>query len=160
MEDLPPPQLLGSCIEQLEFDFVNVKVEDLQHKDEDAPHECEGKEGNKDGINECFDDPFQCLDLAGMNCEFMKRLAANSNDYVDKALCKNMKGKRIHGKNWVNITTQEMCRLLGIMLGISMRPRDQGRYPPHFSPHNKIICEVEMPDSAGFVKPHTMAFPS
>jgi Transposase IS4 len=122
------------------------KYEDLPAEggfvDEAAPCVYDGKVGNK-RVNHLYSDPFECLQLAGLSYEFVARLAANSNDYARKKLL---------FPNFQTITTEEMYRFLGIMLQISISPKDSGGYEAYFRKTNKVIYGTVIQDSVGFAR--------
>ena len=126
------------------------ELEDTEEfADDTAPSFYDGPIGNK-RVNSLFQDPFECLKLAGLSYEFVARLAASSNDYAKKVLCIDDRNKRIHGKSFANISTEEMYRFLGVMLQISLSPRDSGGYPAYFRKTNKTILDTEIQDTVGF----------
>jgi len=118
--------------------------------DEGSPSEYMGREGNKDRVNISFKDPFECVQVCGLNYDLVTRLACNSNDYARKYHLTNTINPRMHGREWSNITTQEMFRFLGILLKISLSPVDGGGYTAYFAVKDKSIFNLEIPGSKGF----------
>ena len=56
----------------------------------------------------------------------------------------------MHGEKFTNVSTDEMYCFLGIMLQMSLSPRDSGGYPAHFTKTDKKIYDTVIPDRIGF----------
>lgn len=81
-----------------------------------------------------------CAVCGGMDYQFFKRLAANSNQYARANL--NAKGY-IGGTVWArNISTEEMYRYHGILLKMSLDHRKIGGYRSYFAPPAKLIVSA------------------
>jgi hypothetical protein len=88
-----------------------------------------------------FQTPRECLaTCGGLDHEFIRRVTKNSNYYMMQVVVPFLdKHKRIHGLKWSNITVGEMSVFLGILLRISMEPRDLGGYRAYFSAENRVV---------------------
>ena len=139
---------LNDLLKAVVWNYDDLESDD-EFQDEAAPSFYDGPVGNK-RVNNLFNDPFECLTIAGLSYEFVARLAASSNDYAKKVLSIDDRNKRVHGKPFANISTEEMYRFLGVMLQISLSPRDSGGYPAYFRKTNKTILDTEILDTIGF----------
>ena len=110
------------CYEAMPDDYV----------DDSAPELYNGESGNKRNVNTSFVDPFECLERAGLSVDFVSRLTYYSNDYARKYLLSKGRNPRLHGAPWKNIEREEMYRFLGIMLQMSLSPRDGGGNQAYF----------------------------
>ena len=85
-----------------------------------------GPHGLKNGINESYMTVLQCvMNTTAMSLEFFERLIAQSNEYARN----NMKSKNSTlyiGHKRTNIRAGEMICFFGIMLRISLEPRNMG----------------------------------
>jgi hypothetical protein len=101
----------------------------------------EGTSCLRRGVAQSLSTPFECLGVCGgLSVAFVKRLAAESNDYFHHVLKKNLgHNNMFHGVKWVNITTAEMFHFLGILLRISMEERDGGGYRAYFRTDDKVL---------------------
>jgi hypothetical protein len=131
-------------------------LDDLQWKFEEVPFGTnhtpkqtfyEGTSCLRRGVAQSLTTPFECLGVCGgLSVAFVKRLAAESNDYFHHALKKNLsRNNMFHGVKWVNITTAEMFHFLGILLRISMEERDGGGYRAYFRTDDKVLHTSTVP---------------
>ncbi len=144
----------SSLFAGLEFKYAKISdqsvVEDL-----DAPADYNGPEGLRPEIIGRIDDPFQALQMCGLDYRFVARLACNSNNYARKHLLQNTgPNKRLYGHPWRNITTEEMMKFLGIMLKISSMPIDQGGYQAYFRQGDTQILGLTIRNTSGFASRH------
>ena len=100
------------------------------------------KKGLQTGVPFSFSTPFESLTtVGGMNYEFIASISSSSNQYFKS----NIKGKRTDSngrycnRKWTPISVEEMHHFLGILLRISLSPKDAGGYIACFTIDNMII---------------------
>jgi Transposase IS4 len=126
--------------------------EEASVEDNDAPFSYMGPSGLKLGVAESFTDPFECLSTCGLDYDLVSRLARNSNEYARRYLLPKDRNNRLQGSAFVNISTEEMYHFLGITLRISQSPLDSGGYHAYFTPYNKQVLGLEIPNTNGFAR--------
>lgn len=103
-----------------------------------------------------FDDPLECVQqCGGLSRTFIKRLMNSSNYYWVSDLSRHHKDGIFHGLKWVPINIEEMHHFLGILLTISINPKDSGGYAAYFREGNMTLeagtgRSIEIPNSKGF----------
>ena len=115
-----------------EYDVEHVwNYEDLTKELEPPPNMYNGpgpclKRGIAERLHNLLDAVAIC---GGMDYNFFKRLAANSNQFARNKLDQR---HRYCGFPWKNITTEEMYRFFGVLLKMSIDNRKMGGYKAYF----------------------------
>ena len=149
-EDQTEPCDVGNLMNSIQWNFEEMKEDFVD--DTSPPAAYNGPTGNRRNVNCKFTDPLGCLKMCGLSHAFVAQLAASSNDYARKFILVDSCNPRMHGATWKNITTEEMHKLLGVMLHASLSPRDSGGHEACFQSTNKHVSGVEIQGTTGFAR--------
>jgi hypothetical protein len=146
---------IGDLLENIQWHFEEVDEENPPARDMSAPLAYESPEEQralKEYVVDYVNNPYDALELCGLNHAYVAKLAANSNEYVQTVLFPRIgdKNNRLCGVKWKRITMKEMYRFLGIMLKISIAPIDGEGYAAYFRQDNKTACGIEIQNTKGF----------
>ena len=73
---------------------------------------------------------------SGLDIDYFRRVTTNSDKYG----WYHLKNGKFGGMKWINIPVQGMIYLYGVMLIISIEPRNLGGYTSYFESISRIIC--------------------
>jgi len=133
-------------INKLQWKFKEIEPALNEEFIGNPPWMYEGESGLRTGVQLSFSTPFECLSIVGgMNYEFIASITASSNQYFEM----HIRGKRTDSngrycnRKWVPISVEEMHHFLGILLRISLSPKDSVGYVAHFANDDMVISPGE-----------------
>jgi len=134
-----PQKRMCDHLKELKWDFQPASAIDATVKDIEY-YPFTNKSSLKEGVASSFSDLFDTFcRVGGLSCEFVVRIAANSNDHYHAQIKTELGQNRFHNLQWKDISTEEMYQFLGMLLKISLSPVDVGGYPAYFQPKNKEL---------------------
>jgi len=154
---------LGEHLKAPQWDFEVMTKENVPRLQSHRP--CNGPHGLRHGVSSRFADPFECFsECGGMTLQFVARSAVNSNDHFWQHVKPKLGWNTCNGLAWTDMSIEDMCHFLGVMLKISLSTVNGGGHTACFSPCDEVICSdagrhpkvIRATNSAGWAQ-HTMS---